>query len=174
MISWTKKELKRANKEKKRCKKMYPDWVDNEFNCGANKFIYGVISESNNYLESKNNKVSFNTLNDLTIYYNRDSKKYLLDIEVGYNDESKEGDIAYLDRLLKEFKNFVQAQYHLKLSYMLEKSLFTFLEDKSNYLSADDLITLYCKFYIFVQGYKQNFKNKKYLDIIEDGEIKEL
>lgn len=172
MASWTKKEMKRANKERKRCKKMYPDWVDNEFNCGANKFIFGVISDSNNYLESKNNDVSFNTLNDLTIYYNRDSKKYLLDIEVGYN-EPKEGDITYLDRLLKEFKNFVQAQYSLKLPYILETSLFVFLEDTSNYWSADDLITLYCKFYIFVQGYKQNFKNKKYLDIIEDEEIAE-
>ena len=173
MASWTKRELKRANKEKKRCKRLYADWVDNEFNCGPNKFIFGVISDANSILETKNYEVSFNTLNDLQVYYNRDAKKYLLDIEVGYN-KSCETEIQYLDRLLKEFKNFIQSHYSLKLSYLLETSLFTFLDDISNYWSADDLITLYCKFYIFVQGYKQNLRNKKYLDIIEDEEIQEL
>lgn len=173
MSSWTKKEIKRANKEKKRCKKMYEDWVDNEFNCGANKFIFGITSDANNILETKNCVVSFNTLNDLQVYYNRDTKKYLLDIEVGYNGLN-EGDVDYLDRLLKEFKTFVQSQYDLKLQYLLETSLFTFLDDMSNYWSANDLITLYCKFYIFIQGYKQNLRNKKYLNIIEDEETIEL
>lgn len=173
MANWTRSELKRANKEKKRCKKLYEDWVDNEFNCGPNKFIFGVISDANNILETKNYEVSFNTLNDLQVYYNRNTKKYLLDVEVGYND-SKEDDVDYLDRLLKEFKTFIQSQYDLKLQYLLETSLFAFLGDMSNYWSADDLITLYCKFYIFVQGYKQNLRNKKYLDIIEDEEIKEV
>lgn len=173
MASWIKKELKRASKEKKRCKKIYSDWIDNEFNCGANKFIFGIISDSNNYLDTKDNEVSFNTLNDLTIYYNRDTKKYILDIEVGYNNQ-EESDIKYLDRLLKLFKDFIQSQYDLKISYLLETSLSTFLDDMSNYWSADDLITLYCKFYIFVQGYKQNLRTKKYLDIIEDRGTKEL
>ena len=173
MKDWFKKELKRANKEKKRCKKLYSDWIDNEFNCGPNKFIFAITSDANNLLETKDIEISFNTLNDLTVYYNRDTKKYLLDVEVGYNS-SNETEIQYLDRLLKEFKNFIQSNYNLKLNYLLETSLFTFLDDMSNYWSADDLITLYCKFYIFVQGYKQNLRNKKYLDIIEDEEITEL
>lgn len=167
MANWIKNELKHAKSEKKRCKKLYSDWVDNEYNCGPLKFIFAVVSESNNALNTKNNKPSFHTLNDLQISYNRDTQKYLLDVEIGYNN-SNESDIAYLERLLSELKTFVQSQYDLKLSYLLETNLFKFLDDMSNYWVADDLITLYCKFYIFVCGYKQNLRNKKSLYISEE------
>ena len=40
----TKKELIKAEKEKKRCQRLYLDWKDDEYNCGPLKFIWGVIS----------------------------------------------------------------------------------------------------------------------------------
>ena len=58
MTKWLKKELKNGLKEKKRCQKLYDDWVDNEFNMGPLKFIFAVTS-------IKNQTPSFNTLNDL-------------------------------------------------------------------------------------------------------------
>lgn len=66
MTSWLIDNLDYSNKEKKRCKKLYKDWVDDEFNCGPNKFIFGVMNEGNKYLNAPQNKiVSFYTLNDL-------------------------------------------------------------------------------------------------------------
>ena len=168
MANWANKELKRANKEKKRCKKLYEDWVDNEFNCGPNKFIFGIISKDNSYVLRNPQNISipsFSTLNDLQIYYNRDTKKYLLDVDCyGYSDDT--GVVIYLKNLLKQLKDFVEIQYNgIKIKYLIDDYIFPYLEDMSNYWQADDLITLYSKFYIFVNGYKQLSKNKKMMEV---------
>ena len=168
MASWTKTELKRANKEKKRCKKMYKDWVDNEFNCGPNKFIFGVISDDNKYMleASQTGIASFQTLNNLQIYYNRDTQKYLLDIDC-YGCDMDVGINSYLSNLLKQVKDFIETHENsLKINYLIEDSIFPYLEDMSNYWQADDLVTLYGKLYIFVNGYKQLCRNKKNLEVL--------
>lgn len=164
MKNWFRSELKRANKEKKRCKKLYKDWVDDEFNCGPNKFIFGVIADSNKYVESSDDVASFETLNDLVIYFNRDTRKYLLDLEVGYN-LYEESDADYLERLLKAFRCFIENEYHVSnINMFIKEDLYVYINDMSNYWSANDLITLYCKFYIFVRGFKQNLRNKKQME----------
>lgn len=162
MQSWVKKELRRANKEKKRCKKLYEDWVDDEFNCGPNKFIFGVISPDNKYMLEAPQKgiANFYTLNNLQIYYNRDTQKYLLDIDC-YGYDIDVGVIPYLTDLLKKFKNFIETHNNIiNLNHLIDENIFQYLGDMSNYWQANDLITLYYKFYIFVIGYKQMCRNK--------------
>ena len=169
MASWTSKELKKANKEKKRCKKMYKDWVDNEFNCGPNKFIFGIISDDNKNISHapQDGTPSFYTLNDLQIYYNRDTEKYILDID-SYGYGVKIGVTPYLTELLKQFREFVETQENgLKINYLIDDNIFEYLGDMSNYWQADNLITLYSKFYIFVYGYKQLCRNKKNLEVLK-------
>ena len=69
------KELKSINKnykhEKERCKKMYPDWCDDEFNMLDNLFIWGY---------NTNPKIfsSFYSWDDAYIYFNRKNKKYYI------------------------------------------------------------------------------------------------
>lgn len=167
MTSWLKKELKKADKERKKCKKLYQNWVDNEFNCGANEFVFGVIADLGWYKESSQEyKASFNTLNKLQIYYNRNTEKYMLDVEILLNDDQSYEN--YLDELLKEFKKFVDSEYNRNINndvnIYIDLNNYLGNYDMINYWSADDLITLYHKFYMFVIGYKQICKNKKQLD----------
>ena len=152
MTKWLKKELKNGLKEKKRCQKLYDDWVDNEFNMGPLKFIFAVTS-------IKNQTPSFNTLNDLLIYYNRDTKKYLLDIDIGHNKKN-ESDIDYLFRLNHEFQVFMDQQDKSVNSFKnLDSKLSNFINNDMNYWVADTLEELYYKFYIFVSGYYQMLKD---------------
>jgi hypothetical protein len=158
--SWSKKEIKRANKEKKRCKKMYEDWKDDEFNCGANKFIFGVMSSVNNMLETPQDTPSFYTLNDLQVYYNRDNKKYLLDIEIGFESTIGDSDIKYLTNLLKAFKSFILEyfNYEDEKSILLNtnKNTYKYIGNfNDDYWCSNDLLSLYNKLYIFVEGYKK-------------------
>lgn len=164
MTKWLKSELKRANKEKKRCKKLYLDWKDDEFNCGPNKFIFGVISDDNKVLPNapQTSIPSFQTLNCMQVYYNRDTEKYLLDIDL-YNLESDDP-IQYVNKLLKEFKDFVSNEYNIHINNLIEDNLFEYIGDMSNYWVSSDLATLYFRFYIFAQGYKQLCRTKKQQD----------
>lgn len=140
------KELKMAKKEKRRCKKLYADWKDDEFNCGPLKFIFGVKSKD----DLSDNNVSTHTLNDLDIFYNRDTKKYLLNIETIYEWSDSNSKVNYLSLLLENFKVF-----------LLENNLFDFnfdpyilyIYNDGNLFISDNLTELYYKFKIFVVGY---------------------
>lgn len=145
MQKWSKTELKLANKEKIRCKKTYEDWVDDEFNCGCLKFIFGVTD--NPLIEHKAN---FTTLNNLQIYYNRDTKKYLLDLECC--DLHK---ISYLHNLLNEFQSFMQNEENINVCNFefLDTSMSKFINNNMSYWIADSLEELYYKFFVFVNGY---------------------
>ena len=148
---------------------MYEDWRDDEFNCGAHKFIFGVMSNVNRLLETPQNTPSFYTLNDLQIYYNRDSKKYLLDIEVGFGYVADGNDIKYLTNLLKAFKSFIieYFNYEDEKSILLNASKNTYKyigNFNEDYWCSDDLLSLYNKFFIFVEGYKKVAKNGEYFN----------
>ena len=173
MTKWLKKELKKAAKERKICKKLYQNWVDNEFNCDANEFVFGVVADLGWCKESSQNcKASFNTLNKLQIYYNRNIEKYMLDVEILLDDNQSYEN--YLDNLLKEFKDFIDFEYHRDVNTLIDLDLNNYLnnDDMMNYWSADNLITLYFKFYMFVMGYKHLSKTKKKTDkkLLEDVE----
>ena len=85
----TKRDIKHALQEKKRCKKQYPDWEDNEYNCGPLKYIWGVQSDGQD-------ATNFYQLTDLDIYYNRDTHKYMLGIETIYIFDSNQARMDYL------------------------------------------------------------------------------
>ena len=156
MRNWVKAELKHAKQERKRCQKIYSDWRDDEFNCGANKFIFGILSDDNKILSEapQTGIPSFQTLNALQVYYNRDSKKYLLDIDP-YALDMTENSVGYLNSLLEKLKAFVDSKYVNDLHGFIEDDLCRYLDDMSNYWSDEHLNTLYFKFYAFVKGYEQ-------------------
>ena len=156
MTKWLKKELKKASKDKKRCAKLYSDWKDDEFNCSSNKFIFGVMSE-NGFCDVV---PSFYTLNDLQVYYNRDTEKYLLDIDCNLLCLNSDSYIKRLNTLLKRFKCFMIDTFGEEILNN-NLSIETSADFVNDYWSTDDLLTLYRRFYIFVSGYKQLVKSIK-------------
>ena len=141
----TKKELKIAKKEKKRCQKLYSDWKDDEYNCGPLKFIWGVLSPDNMSSDTSNTY----TLNDLDIMYNRDTHKYLLGLETIYSFSTYEENLTYLNSLLNQFYKFVKIQLDANIEPF---SLHQY--NDGNLFIADSITELYYKFKIFVKGYE--------------------
>lgn len=77
MCKASKKELKYIKKRNKILAKKFPDWKDDEFNCDANKFIFG-IKRNNDFEEQP----SFYTDNIFEVYYNRESHLYFFTIDI--------------------------------------------------------------------------------------------
>ena len=152
-MNWSKRELKRAKKEKKRCAKMYKDWIDNEYNCGPLKFVFAVVAEANSVFTRLNLPPSFNTLNNLTISYNRDTQKYILDIDPAGMDMQKDS-LIYLHELLDAFKSFLAEDLDYDLSPFACLDPFAYLKDL-DYFVANTLGELYYRFYIFIAGYEK-------------------
>lgn len=132
----------------------YPDYKDNEYNCGELKFIWGIkswddLSESN---------ACMYTINDIEIDYDRKTKEYVLGVEPIYQFENGKSDKAeYLDGLLLTFTKYMEENnYH----YMDEP--FDFWSCQSvNFWRAKDILTLYTQFRLFVEGYKALYKNNE-------------
>ena len=142
----TKLELKQAKKERERCQKLYSDWKDDEYNCGPLKFVWG--KKSNDDLTSI--PTNFHTLNDLTISYNRDNKKYLLDIETIYEFNSNQDRIEYLNKSLRLFRNYLKENNLFDCNY---DPFFLYRYNDGNLFIAESLTELCYKFSIFVTGY---------------------
>ena len=74
----TEKQLKRWAKEAKKfnkyCKKTFPDWKDDDYNCGDCRFVWGVTSDGTP-------AESFVTLNIAELFYSRIDKRYWLVID---------------------------------------------------------------------------------------------
>ena len=86
-------------------KKLYPDYVDDEYNCGNLKFIWGVTS-----WDDLTGKDAFlHTMNDIDIIYDRDTKLYNLSIETIYMFEGnkEEEEYKYLRYLLDKFSKYM-------------------------------------------------------------------
>ena len=130
----------------KKYRKSYPDYVDDEYNCGALKFIWGVKA----YDDLSNNKANLYTMNDIDIIYDRDSKKYYLSIETAYmfDENRKENECKYLKYLLKMFIKFMDDN-----GYSKDYDMCLFMNDISISLSADSIEELYANFKIYVEGY---------------------
>lgn len=138
----TRAELKQATKEKKRCMKLYKDWKDDEYNCGPLKYLFGVLP---------NNEFATNwhQLTDLDVYYNRDTKRYMLGIETIYKFETIENSIKYLDNLCNRFYDYLKNNFDPNVNPF---NLYTY--NDGNLFQAESLSELYYKFKIFVEGYK--------------------
>lgn len=137
------KDLKIARKEKRRCAKAYDDWRDNEYNCGPLKYVIGVQSNGE-YADN------FNTLNDLDIYFNRDTKKYLLSIDTTKSFVNIDQKRVWVMELFKKlraymYKNglFCHSFYPFELDIYKDGQMFI----------GDSLTELYYKFGLFAYGF---------------------
>ena len=127
-------------------KRKYPDWEDNEYNCGEIKFIWGI--KSYDWLVS--GPATIYTMNDIDITYDRKTGLYLLGVETAYLfNEGKTGEVKYLDDLLNEFTKFMnESGYNTNEPYTF------FMCDPRADCRAKTIPELYTQFRIFVEGYK--------------------
>lgn len=141
--------LKSMDKAKKVCKKKYIDWEDNCFNCLDSKFIWG-------YAPGLETEPSFCSWNLAQIYFNRATKKYYMDVDLGFYDVAEDEELAWceLERLTRidfAFRDFL-IENNLKLR---DSNIPCFYSpDFQLSLEADCLTTLYTKFRIMLEGYK--------------------
>ena len=136
-----------------RMKRKYPDWEDNEYNCGDLKFIWGVKS----YDDLSSAMPNFYTMNDIDIIYSRKSGLYSLGVETIYafDGGQKQGEVKYLDGLLNEFTKFmVENNYKVDEPYML------LMAQPCTNCFAESIPELYTHFRIFVEGYRVIYGGK--------------
>ena len=89
-------------------------------------------------------------MNGIDIYFNRDTEKYILSIETIFMFENQEQRIQYLQKLLKQFKSYMEGKFDTKFD---PHNLY--LYNDGNMFEAKNLTELYYKFKIFVKGYEQ-------------------
>ena len=147
--AYLRKELRKLGtdlkREKARCARIYPDWVDDEFNMLDNLFIWG-------YNTNPNITPSFYSWDDAYIYFNRQTKKYYMTIDTGfygvnYNEEFARAEFDRLNRIDLAFRDFL-----IKKGLPMRADIFPF-EDPA--LEADTLSELYVKFRIMIEGYRK-------------------
>lgn len=128
-----------------KCKKLYPDFQKvTEYDCGKYKFIWGIKSSDDQSQEPAN----FNTMNDISIAYNREANKYVLSIETSYWIEDTQDVISYLNRLLSQFTAYMNEKgYNKRAPYKF------WMSQPSILFEEESIPELYTSFRIFVEGY---------------------
>lgn len=121
----------------------YPDYVDNEFNQGRLKHIWGVKSS----IDSRSKEPNMYTLNDIEIVYDRKNKLYFLHMQTP-SCESKKEERGYLQSLLLSFKNFMDDNGYD--TYYQKKFLYSLPNVNSH---AESIEELYINFKLYVEGY---------------------
>jgi len=130
-------------------KKLYPDYIDDEYNCENLKFIWGIISWDD--LTGKD--ANLHTMNNIDIIYDRDTKLYMLGIETawvfdGNIKEIKKSECRYLRQLLDAFAKFMDDNGYLK-----DYDTCLFMRRPQLEDSAESIEELYFNFKVFVEGY---------------------
>ena len=134
----------------KHLQKLYPDYKEDEYNCGSLKFIWGVKSWDD--LTGKD--ACIYTMNDIDITYDRETKTYSLSIETVYCFKDKNAECKYLKRLLDAFTAYMSANnLSQKYEYML------YMSDTTIRAEADSIEELYVSFKIFVDGFCKVFES---------------
>lgn len=137
---------------KAKMKKLYPDYVDDAYNADELKFIWGVRSWDD---LSSGKDVSFWSMNDLDVSYNRQTHKYELGIETAYHFDSNEDKCRYLRGLLDKFTKYMQEN-----GFSTDpKYLFDFANLDMTF-KADTIEELYTRFKIVVDGYIAQYEEK--------------
>lgn len=130
----------------------YPDYKDDEYNCGELKFIWGIKS----WDDLSDGDANMWTMNDIEIAYDRKTKEYALSIETVYQfKDSKNGEIKYLDGLLSAFTNYMN-----KNNYQTDKSFDFWTCQSVNLWRAKDIPALYTQFRLFVEGHKALYRGE--------------
>lgn len=128
----------------KKYKRLYPDYIDDNYNYGSMKHIWGIKSAD----DITNADTCFWTMNDMDITYDRETKKYLLGIETAYIFKDKESECAYLKELLNAFTIFMDEN-----NYSKECDICLFMKSWGALDEKDSIEELYANFKIYVDGY---------------------
>lgn len=131
--------------EVKKCKKLYSDYDDNEYNIGSLKHIWGIKSWDDLSIGEDTNLY---TMNDIDITYDRESKLYMLGIETAYIFKDRKSECKYLKRLLEAF-----TKYMIDNNYSINYDTCLFFRTPTINSSAESIEELYMNFKIFVEGY---------------------
>lgn len=134
----------REKKMTKKYQKKYPDYVNDEYNCGSLKFIWGVKS----YGDMSTSEPNMYTMNDIDICYNRDTNQYLLDIETVYWFEDINAECEYYLKLLHMF-----TEYMIQNGLSTEPDYCSWCANLDMTFSADSIEELYTRFQIVVIGF---------------------
>ena len=128
----------------------YPDYIEDEYNYGDLKFIWGIKSWDD--LSSKD--ANLYTMNDIDIIYDRGKKEYMLGIETIYSfDNGNEDEIKYLESLLDKFTDYMRENEYTTTQ---DKMCLTCIESSEPW-RAETISELYIRFKIFVNGFKSVF-----------------
>lgn len=146
---YTKRDEWQKKRAVKRYKKKYPDYIDNEYNMGSLKFIWGVISGDN---LSSAKTANIYTMNDIDIIYDRDTKLYSLGVETAYCFENKNQECRYFRQLLNAFTKYMTDNNFKDCKYNF------FCSDCDINSDTETIEELYTKFKIFVEGYCKVFQ----------------
>ena len=135
-----------------RLKRLYPDYVDDEYNIDELKFIWGVKSYDD---LTRNDNANFHSMNDIEIVYDRKEKEYMLGIEEMFYFEDKQAEINYLKELLNQFTMYME-ENNLELEpSSLDVDGFRFV--CNSVMRAKTIEQLYTHFKIWVVGYCEVF-----------------
>lgn len=135
---------RRYKKSIKKYKKKWPDYVDDEYNCGPYKFIWGVKSDDCLIAGDAN----IYTMNDIDIDFNRLTNQYELGVEMIYRFISIQDEIEYYRELLDKFTKYVNDN-GLDVKQHCNPAFSGF----GIQFKADTIEELYIQFKIFVIGY---------------------
>ena len=126
-------------------KRLYPDYVDDAYNAGELKFVWGVRSWDD---LSSSKDTNFYTMNDIDIHYDRKRQKYGIGIETAYHFDSNEEKCRYLRGLLEHFTEYMVANgLSTEPNYLFD---FSNLDMK---FESDTIEELYTRFKIVVDGF---------------------
>lgn len=126
----------------------YPDYIDNEYNAGRVKFIWGITSND----DLSDRKPSLHTMNDIDITYDREGKLYSLGIETAYwfnSKNRKQSECEYLKELLNHFTQYMKDNHYSTDC----EDLTLFLHSGTIPMYAESIKELYVNFKIFVLGF---------------------
>lgn len=147
---YLRKEQRKYKKDKIRCAKEYPDWVDDEFNMTDLKFIWGILPKG-----SRETTPSFVTFNDAIVYYNRKNEKYYFDFDYGFYDGGDRDSMLRMIEDLERVEAAFAAWLHENNNYTKPQGIICdnfFLKEVT---CAEDLITLRFKVGILIDGLKR-------------------
>lgn len=140
-----KKELRSYVRKQKKWAKKYPDYTGDEYDCGPLKYVWGIKSTD----DLTSHPACWNTLNDLDIYYNRETKKYFYQVECIYRFKTLKDEAEYLKGLLRQFGAWLDSNH-----YKLPSLHYHIYDEPID--QADSLEELFIKFSIFVYGFYVN------------------
>lgn len=129
-----------------RMKLRYINCVEDEYNSGGIRFVWGVKSGD----DLSQSEANLYTMNDIDICYDTQKEVYYLGVETIYSfTNGRKGQIAYYDRLLREFTKFMEDN-----EYDISVRDSEYIIDPIVVLEAKTITELYEMFRIFVEGFK--------------------